>query len=602
MFGRIDFKTMRNMTLWSTLLALLLAACSAPSGGGQRDGELASPEEVAAVSLPALGEGLNTTPTAWWWYYGQTAAQVASLINTNNGRLVSLQVESASPLRFTVAMVKNTGTYAKTWWWYHSLTAAQLSSLVTDLNGRIVDIDVYVENGSTRFAAILISNTGADAKAWWWYHGMTTAQIATLVTQNNARLIDLHSYTSGGSTLYAVVMIKNTGADARSWWWYHGVSGSTVSNLLQQNHAFLTSIEHANSTGTTFNVVMQQPEGAYWWWYYGATAAQIEALAAQNGARILDVKSYFVNGSRFFVAIMLNNSNAATTRVGQILRNGTDGVSGFHLKRVGSSVEASLQPDFAFSPASSIKALIGVHAMRQIEPAGGLELTSLINTVAAGAGSCPSGTVTGSEQMGTALSQMLVNSDNQRTRAFIDRFGFNAIQQTAQSIGMTSTSLVVYPGCNITNRWSLTDATRLYEGVMNGSLLNATSRAALWARMPANGGDFTSIVTAVNAIIDAEAPAFALSAARITQFKNRFRTHYKAGGDDWNSLQYRAIAGIAEVPACSGATIAARNYFWGLFIHGGSSPGGDNTFWTARAEPLREPLRSALSTWAACSP
>lgn len=62
------------------------------------------------VNAPALAGDLpNTPPDGWWWYYGQTPAQVTSLLNTNNARLVSIQVEQTSPLQFTVAMVQNTG-------------------------------------------------------------------------------------------------------------------------------------------------------------------------------------------------------------------------------------------------------------------------------------------------------------------------------------------------------------------------------------------------------------------------------------------------------------------------------------------------------------
>ena len=45
-------------------------------------------------------------------------------------RLVSLRVQSASPLLFDVALVKNTGTYNKAWWWYYGLTAQDLAELL----------------------------------------------------------------------------------------------------------------------------------------------------------------------------------------------------------------------------------------------------------------------------------------------------------------------------------------------------------------------------------------------------------------------------------------------------------------------------------------
>jgi hypothetical protein len=40
----------------------------------------------------------------------------------------------------------------------------------------------------------------------------------------------------------------------------------------------------------------------------------------------------------------------------------------------------------------------------------------------------------------------------------------------------------------------------------------------------------TEIQSAVNTIVDAEAPAFGLSSTEISQFKSRLLTHYKVGG------------------------------------------------------------------------
>ena len=72
---------------------------------------------MVSPARASLGEPLQTAPAGWWWYVGQTPTQVSSLISSKNARLVSLRVESASPLLFDVALVHNTGTYNKAWWW-----------------------------------------------------------------------------------------------------------------------------------------------------------------------------------------------------------------------------------------------------------------------------------------------------------------------------------------------------------------------------------------------------------------------------------------------------------------------------------------------------
>lgn len=594
-------------SLRSRLLAALMTFGVALAACGPMDAGTPEGVELAQQQSPALGEALNTTPTGWWWYYGVTPAQLSSLLSSNNGRIVSLQVEQSSPLLFTVAMVSNTGSYAKTWWWYYGLTASQLAANVSSLNARIVSLDAYDINGTTSFAAVLISNTGADAKGWWWYYGLTSSQVSTYLQQNNARLVDFDSYVTGGVTRYAVVMIPNTGADAKAWWYYYGVSGSTLATLLDQNNAFLTNIEPADSSGSTFNVIMEQSPGIYWWWYYGLSAAQLNDRLSQNGARLLDVKTYFVNGYRRFAAVMVNNSNAATTRVGELLRNGTDGETGLYLKQVGGSVQANLQENRVFEPASTIKIVIGLHAMRQVD-AGLASLNQNVVVYAAPAsGSCPTSTVIGSEPMGDAILKMLENSDNQRTRALIDTFGFANINQTAQDISMTSTQLNHYPGCGgpVANELTLADAGRLYEGIANGSLLSASGRAELYARMPAAAGDFTGIQGALNTMINQEAVNYGLTSTEIFEFKSRLLTHYKAGSytlcSSSQCLESRSVAGSAEIPRCTLGMVGTARYAWGIFIDGATSAtAANNTFNNAKAEPLREPIRAALSTWVPC--
>ena len=46
-----------------------------------------------------------------------------------------------------------------------------------------------------------------------------------------------------------------------------------------------------------------------------------------------------------------------TSRVGELLRNGTDGTKGLYLKEVGGPVLASLEENWVFEPASAMKAV-----------------------------------------------------------------------------------------------------------------------------------------------------------------------------------------------------------------------------------------------------
>ena len=74
----------------------------------------------AAVPDP---ERNATTPTGWHWWYGQSEAQVKQHYKDDGERIIDLEVQSTSPYRFAVATVRNTGAYARGWYWYYGLTA-----------------------------------------------------------------------------------------------------------------------------------------------------------------------------------------------------------------------------------------------------------------------------------------------------------------------------------------------------------------------------------------------------------------------------------------------------------------------------------------------
>ena len=116
--------------------------------------------------------------------------------------------------RFTVRMVSNSGAYAVPgWWWYYGQTFANVVSLLNTNNGRLIEIEPYDAGGGViRFAIVMVSNTGAAARAWSWLAGVSSAQITTHLNRSGHRLIDLDTYTEGGVKKYAVVLVRNTGA------------------------------------------------------------------------------------------------------------------------------------------------------------------------------------------------------------------------------------------------------------------------------------------------------------------------------------------------------------------------------------------------------
>lgn len=319
---------------------------------------------LGAHAALAETERTQSDPTAYWWYYGVSGAQLGQYLTQNNARLVDLQVESVSgsgPV-FTASMVSNTGPYAQAWWWYYGLTGAEVTQTLTNLNARLISIAPYQNGGNLQFAAVMVSNTGANAKpAWWWYG--SGAYIASQLANTNGRIVDLENYNFGGSEGYAAIAIANAGADAAPWWWWFGVNPSQIGTDLAANPAQLLTLA---PDGNNFDAVMQGNPPAEWWYYYGLSASQLSAYLNQDGARPVEVRSNFSSGSRAFDAILINNSNPCTTRLGNIER-GFSGWAGAYVKQVGGPVLCSLNDSRQFEPASAIKIVVATYAMLQVQ-------------------------------------------------------------------------------------------------------------------------------------------------------------------------------------------------------------------------------------------
>ncbi len=587
---------------------LVFTVGSSPAASGA-----ATPLAPLAAAAASSDDRENTTPTAWWTYAGQTVADVTNTLTANNARIVDLNIEAtgATP-RFTVTYVSNTGAYAKSWWWYYGVDEATLNTQLTANNARLTVLKAYDSGGGQiRFAAVMIANTGTDAKAWWWYYNKTTADVTTLLQANTARLVQVNGYVTGGQTRYAVVMISNTGAEARGWWWYVNATPADLTASLSANSARLIDLDYDAATGN-YNAIMESCAGGcpLWWWYVGATAQQLLDTSAQDGARVIDANPYPGCGSLCYAYVLVNNSNDITSRVGERLRSGTDGVKGLYLKEVNGPVLANLEDAYRFEPASTIKVVLHLYALHQIQT-GAAQLTDLVPHYQPPVGtSCPGNTSMGTESLNTALGEMMRHSDNTRTREISDTFGVNNILSYAQSFGMASTQINHVIGCGgpVPNQTTLDDLARLYENVANGTLLDAPRRSLFFSLMAGKaqyqleGYDWTHLWdTDIPALVNQEAPA-GMSAAQKQAFINHMDLAYKAGsykicptGLCTTYVDHISIAGWVQIPACTGP---ARQYLFGLFITNSTSDTtSSSTFNANKAELLREPIHAGLATW-----
>lgn len=625
----------------SLVLAAALAAAgcgdagSAPEGQGAEDGmqQVGSAAE-ALDSTAATDDKSITVPTASWWYTGVTAATVTDRINALGARLTNVEIDPTDNSRFTVTMVKNSGAYAVSgWWWYYGLTASQLSTYISQNQARLIDVQKYGTASGDRFAAVMVANTGAQARTWWWYHDVTASQLSSLLSTNGARLTSLKSRVVSGQTLFTVIMIKNAGSDAKAWWWYYNVTPSFVSQKLTQNAARL--IDYERRADGNIDVVMVQGEGAYWWWYYGLTSAQqVTNLLTQRVARPLEVEKYVSGGQTRYAVVMLDNANPDTRRVERTMAKGLEaGIYGAYLKQSGGSVRIDVQSTRIFEPASAIKVVYDLYANKTehalIDTANQFSYW-VSPTDPTNKDVCPNPAwETNANLVKTTirdgLQKMMMNSDNRATRGFQKRYGLSTVNAYIDSIGLGSTELRQILGCgfqnNLRNDTTLADLGKLYENVGNGTLLTGAARSDFYNVML--GGPLSPTNGLVN-IINQEASALGKSSV-VSTFVANTALRSKGGsydicGSSGCSVSYeyiRSSAGRIQIPFKQSGAIVQREYVYGRWVNGlilPCAPQGSQT--TAQAEAacpafkaanqafndggyelFRSEIRAALKTW-----
>jgi hypothetical protein len=566
--------------------------------------------DPAAPVATGVDDRDNTAIVGWWVYTGQTLSDVINFVSTNNARIVDLEANTqVSPIRYTVTYVSNTGSYSRASWYYADVTQATLSAALSANNARLTVLKAYVTaGGETHFFAVMVSNTGSDAKSWWWYIGTTVSELTTLWQANNARLVQITSYETPAGKRYAAVMISNTGTDSKGWWWYAGATPNDISTHISANQARLIDIDYDDASAS-YNAIMTScgADCPLWWWYFGIPVSSVLSVAAQDGARIIDFNSVPCGASTCFTMVLVNNSNAETSRVGELLRSNTDGTVGLYLKQVGGQVLASLMDSTHFEPASTIKAATHLYTFRELSGGVATLNTNITRYVPPVGSSCPGSTPNGVESINTADQEMMWHSDNTRTRELNDFWQVANVNTMMVSIGMSQSAINHVVGCggppeNVT---TLVDLGRLYEGVADGTALNSGYRTTFNDHMAGKGQfahegyDWTGLwTTDIPRIIDQEAPP-GMSAAAKSAFRAKMDLAYKAGNYkiclNLTCTAYKdhiSIAGWASVPVCGAQP---KGYVFGEFIYNATSDANSSSAFTqTKAELLRGPIHEGL--------
>ena len=245
-----------------------------------------------------------------WNFASISPSALKDKINAENARLVDLEVVSTNPLRFSASLVKNTGAHASGWWWLYNTTPEAINALVDDENARLVDIETYKQGGVTKFAAVFIANTGQRAASWHWYFDQTPASLKQKYDDKNQRLIDIERYRKGGETKFAAIMVDNSGSRQTGWYWYRDQTAVQLKKKLSDNNMRLIDIEsYQTSNGVRHAAIMKsfdRKQSQYYWHYHGITKKDLNEMTRRHGARVIDIEKYGSANDKYS-AILLNN-------------------------------------------------------------------------------------------------------------------------------------------------------------------------------------------------------------------------------------------------------------------------------------------------------
>jgi hypothetical protein len=159
------------------------------------------------------------------------------------------------------------------------------------------------------------------------------------------------------------------------------------------------------------------------------------------------------------------------------------------------------------------------------------------------------------------------------------------------------------PASNPANKLTLVDIAKLYEQVVQGTVLSNSSRDKLYELMRNETDSFF-----IEPLIDEEAATLGLANSKRDQFKAAVRLARKSGGvpSGYDGFLYSSTAGYVSLPfagVCSTkdrASVAPRNFVFGVFINKATNI-TEGTVGTAAGELFRTQIREALKSWKNCA-
>jgi len=489
-----------------------------------------------------------------------TSAELNAILNSEGKRVTDIETHALGT-RVDAVLVDNYSSALDAFGRSGSevRTDEVFGDLIADAGAddkRIIEIDRYsVGIGDTRFRAVMIDDDGDASKPWAAASGLTPAGIAAFLGADS-RPIDIEPLGSGE---YAVVAIANTGVGQSDYKLHYAQTEAELRAGLSQDGHRPIDVERDGGAWTAISV----PEASTpWAWFPVLSEAELQGVAT-NGARVYDLER---SGESFSALVFDPNQplSGLSARAEQAGSGWGTAPHGFYYRGLGAGgqVYAANHERLMFDPASAIKFLVAVYAMRQVE----LGNASLSDPVPwGGAPNCAPPQTTSLED---AIAAMMKVSDNNATIGLIDHFGSAQIHGFAEAAGFPDT---VITGCvNGVREWTLDEASRFYEAASNGTLISAESWEKLITLM--NAGKLLGVSPQ-------QLQAVAVEVGRgghTNAFTAAARIVFKGGSFDGcppapaacspSIVVNRTLAGVAYIPYWENGQIVTRPLFFGVFL------------------------------------
>lgn len=540
----------------------------------------------------------EVTPTGWWWFTNVGEAELEEQIN-NGMRMIDIEIDSHSPLRYTAAFVKNSGPYASGWWWYADKSAQQISNLMVQHNARLIDLEPYNIAGSIRYACLMVPNTGSEAAVDHDFEvGLTSAQLDAWFDyySSSRRIVDIQPYTLNGETRFAFVWVKNSGAFASPYTVWINASRQEVLDKLDETNSRLSDIEkHAG----LYSCVMVPRDGNSWWWALDLSLEDAKRFGRQHAARIVDVER---TADGTFHLLARRNANNLTVITNNAMRENCPlkTSSGFMLREINGTTLAAVNRSKVFEPASTMKTM---HLFASLWTCmiGWDSLTNTVNVPKDISGSCPSW-ASGSDTLGLqrTLWGMMKSSNNRRTEAILKRYSEEWIESIVHWYGAESVQLNHTIGCNPgsnRNEVTLNDLYAIHSSVANGDL--GTFGSDFYAFMLNSDADGLGVFAAV---LDDALALSTLAPIEEQDFRLGVFTVHKGGNyqysEDGSSIAHHSAAGLVRLPFRNGCTTVEREYFIGAWVNDQTGEeAAAQTAYSAYTALFRNRVRAAITSW-----